>query len=95
MRFLPIRFDRIEIEQWGWIQYVSLAKAYQMICSMTYRGHHVTSCDLELRLSLTKSLKDAETILRSSEALASPAQVSVVEPSGKDSGLPSTNFRDW
>ena len=49
MWLLPPTFDRIEIDQWGVAQCVSLAKPHHSICNMTYRGHHVTSGDLELR----------------------------------------------
>ena len=49
MRLLLITFNRIEIEQWGWPQCVSLVDAHQLICYMTYLGHHVTEGDLDLR----------------------------------------------
>ena len=56
VRFLPLTFDSIEIghwgrfyvlvpiDHWGW----SLVETHQLICSMAYLGHHVTSCDLDL-----------------------------------------------
>ena len=43
--FLSLAFDRIEIERWGWPQYVSLAQTHQLICNMTHLPHtwpHVT-----------------------------------------------------
>ena len=49
IRVLPLFFDRIEIERWGWSQCVSLAQTHRMICSMTYLARHVTSRDLDLR----------------------------------------------
>ena len=48
-RFLPLAFDKIEIDEWGLTQCASLAKPHQLICNMTCRSHQVTSCDLELR----------------------------------------------
>ena len=47
--FLPITFDRIEIERWGWSEYVSLAHTHRVISNMTYLVRHVTSRDLDLR----------------------------------------------
>ena len=41
--FLPLIFDRIEIDQWGWVQCVSLAETHQLIYNRAYR---VTSHDL-------------------------------------------------
>ena len=49
IRFLPLTFDRIEIEQWGWSQCVSLAQTHRLICNMTYLFRHVTSRHLDLR----------------------------------------------
>ena len=49
MHFLPITFDRIEIERCGWSQCVPLAETHRLICNMTYLGHEVTSSDLDLR----------------------------------------------
>ena len=42
IRFLPLTFDRIEIERWGWSQCVSLAQTHRLICNMTYLARHVT-----------------------------------------------------
>ena len=41
MRFLPITFDGIEIEQWGWPQCASLDEPHRPIRNMTYQGHDV------------------------------------------------------
>ena len=49
MRFLPLTFDRIEVEQCGWSQCVSHAETHRLVCNMTYLGHDVTSSDLDLR----------------------------------------------
>ena len=49
MHFLPLTFDRIEIEQCAWPQCVSLAETHRLICNMTYLGHDVTTSDLDLR----------------------------------------------
>ena len=49
IRFLPLTFDRIEIERWRWSQCVSLAQTHRLICNMTYLARHVTSRDLDLR----------------------------------------------
>ena len=49
MRFLPLNFDRIEIEQCGWSQYIPLAETHRLICNRTYLGHDVTSSNLDLR----------------------------------------------
>ena len=49
IRFLPLTFDRIEVESWGWSQCVSLAQTHLLICNMTYVASHVTSRDLDLR----------------------------------------------
>ena len=46
--FLPITFDRKEIERFDWSQYVSIAETRRLICNMTYLGRHVTSHDLDL-----------------------------------------------
>ena len=40
--FLPITFDRNEIETWGWCHSVRLVKAHRLTCNMTYLGHTVT-----------------------------------------------------
>ena len=49
MHFLPLTFDRIEIEQCGWSQLVSLAETHRLICNMTYLGQDMTASDLDLR----------------------------------------------
>ena len=40
--FLPITFDRKEIETWERCQSVHLTKTDQLICNMTYLGHLLT-----------------------------------------------------
>ena len=45
--FLPLTFDRIQLEHWGWSQCVSLAETHRQICNMTYLGHCLTSRDLD------------------------------------------------
>ena len=47
--FLPITFDRNELETWGWCQSVRLVKAHPLICNMTYLGHTVTLTWRDLR----------------------------------------------
>ena len=49
MRVLPLTFDRIEIEQYGWFQCISLAEMHRLICNMACLGHDVTSSDFDLR----------------------------------------------
>ena len=49
IHFLPLTFHRIELDQWGWAQCVSLAEMHQLICNITYLYHHMTSYDLKLR----------------------------------------------
>ena len=48
-RFLPLTFDRKEMERWESAQSVSLAKTHRLICSITYSAQNVTSRDLDLR----------------------------------------------
>ena len=47
--FLPLTFDRLEIERWGWSKYVSIVQTHRLICNMTYLFLYVTSRDLDLR----------------------------------------------
>ena len=49
MRFLPLTFNGIEIEQWVWSRCVSIAETHRLICSMTYLTHQVDLGDLDLR----------------------------------------------
>ena len=48
-RFLPITFDRNELETWGWCHSVRLVKAHRLTCNMTYLGHTVTLTWRDLR----------------------------------------------
>ena len=41
-RFLPITFDRNELETWGWCHSVRLVTAHRLTCNMTYLGRTVT-----------------------------------------------------
>ena len=47
--FLPINFDRNELETWGWCHSVRLVKAHRLTCNMTYLGHTVTLTWRDLR----------------------------------------------
>ena len=47
--FLPLTFDRIEIERWWWSRYVSLVQTHRLIFDMTYLSRHVTSRGLDPR----------------------------------------------
>ena len=38
--FLPLTFDRTEIERRGWSQCVSLTQTHRLICNMTYLAWH-------------------------------------------------------
>ena len=49
VRFLPITFDRNELEMWGWCHSVRIVKAHRRICKMTYLGHTVTLTWRDLR----------------------------------------------
>ena len=40
--FLPITFDRNELEAWGWCHSVYLIKPHRLTCIMTYLDHTVT-----------------------------------------------------
>ena len=42
IRFLPITFDKNELDTWGWCHSVCLVKAHRLACNMTYLGHTVT-----------------------------------------------------
>ena len=55
--FLPITFDRKEIETWERLQRVRLIKTHHLICNMTYLGHSVilTSGDLGSNLQIDLS----------------------------------------
>ena len=49
VRFLPITFDRDELETWGWCHSVRLVKSHRLTCNMTYLGHTVTLTWRDLR----------------------------------------------
>ena len=42
IRLLPLTFDRIEIEHWGWSQCVSLAQTHRLICNLTFLTSDLT-----------------------------------------------------
>ena len=48
-RFLPITFDRNELETWRWCYSVRLVKAHQLTCNMTYLVDTVTLTWHDLR----------------------------------------------
>ena len=64
IRFFPLTFDCIEIERWGWSQYVSLAHTHRLIRNMTYLSPHVTSRDLDLRSNYDRYFKVNMYIIR-------------------------------
>ena len=49
VRFLPITFDRNELETWGWCHSVRIVKTHRLICNMIYLGHTVTLTWRDLR----------------------------------------------
>ena len=49
VRFLPITFDRNELETWGWCHSVRLVNAHRLMCNMIYLGHTVTLTWRDLR----------------------------------------------
>ena len=61
-RFLPITFDRNELETWGWCHSVRYVKVHRLTCNMTYFGHTVTKTwrdlrsDFEIDLSRIKNI---------------------------------------
>ena len=50
--FLPIPFDRKEIETWERCQSVRLIKTHHLICDITYLGHFVTLTTSDPRSNL-------------------------------------------
>ena len=61
VRFLPINFDRNELETWGWCHSVRLVKAHRRICNMTYLGHTVTLTWRDLRSNFKINLSRIKT----------------------------------
>ena len=47
IHFLPLTFDRIEIERWWWSQCVSLVQTHRLVCNMAYLARQVTSRELD------------------------------------------------
>ena len=62
VRFLPITFDRNELETWGWCHSVCLVKAHRLICNMTYLGHTVTLTWRDLRSKFKMDLPRIKSI---------------------------------
>ena len=60
--FLPITFDRKEIETWERCQSVRLIKTHHPICNMTYLGHFVTLTSRDLGSNLQINLSRAKSI---------------------------------
>ena len=60
--FLPITFDRKEIEAWERCQSVRLIKTHQLICNMTYLSQFVTLTLGDLRLNLQIDLLRSKII---------------------------------
>ena len=60
--FLPITFDRKEIEAWERYQSVRLIKTHQLICNMTYLGHVVTLTLSDPRSNLSIDLLRSKSI---------------------------------
>ena len=61
-RFLPITFDRNELETWGWCHSVRLVKAHRLVCNMTYLGHTVTLTWRDLRSNFKIDLSRTNSI---------------------------------
>ena len=62
VRFLPITFDRNELETWGWCHSVSVVKAHRLICNMTYLSHTVTLTWRDLRSNFKNDLSRIKSI---------------------------------
>ena len=62
VRFLPITFDRNELETWGWCHSVRLVKTHRLTCNMTYLGHTVTLTWRDLRSNLKIDLSRIKSI---------------------------------
>ena len=75
--FLPITFDRKEIETWERCQSVRLIKTHHLICNMTYLGRIVTltsgnlMSNLQIYLSRSKSISDQSIWLDERNTVAS------------------------
>ena len=64
--FLPITFDRNELETRGWCHSVRPVKAHRWTCNMTYLGHTVTLTWRDLRSNFEIDLfKDKKHMNRS------------------------------
>ena len=59
--FLPITFDRNELETWGWCHSVRLVKPHRLTCNMTYLGHTVTLTWRDLRSNFKIDLSRIKT----------------------------------
>ena len=61
-RFLPITFDRNELETWGWCHRVRLVKTHWLTCNMTYLGDTVTLTCRDLRSNFKTDLSRTKNI---------------------------------
>ena len=63
--FLPITFDRNELETWGWCHSIRLIKTHRLTCNMTYLhtrvGHIVTLTWRDLRSNFEIDLSMIKT----------------------------------
>ena len=59
--FLPITFDRNELETWGWCHSVCLVKAHRLPCNISYLGHTVTLTWSDLRSNFKINLSRIKT----------------------------------
>ena len=59
--FLPITFERNELETWGWCLSVRLVKAHRLTCNMTYLCHTVTLTWRDLRSNFKIDLSRIKT----------------------------------
>ena len=62
IRFLPITFDRNELETWGWCHRVRLVQAHRPTCNMTYLDHTVTLTWRKLRSNFKIDLSRIKNI---------------------------------
>ena len=53
--FLPITFDRNELETWGWCHNVRLVKAHRLTCNVTYLTLRDLRSNFKIDLSRIKT----------------------------------------
>ena len=61
-RFLPMTFDRNELETLGWCHSVRLVEAHRLTCNMTYFRHTVTLTWRDLRSNFKIDLSRIKNI---------------------------------